>query len=103
VKADALPKWELHKIDFYYWYYATRALRALEGDNWKTWETAVTKVLTENQRGFSKHDQDAKRTSAEDLDEHGSWDPVGAWGTAGGRVYSTAMGALTLQAAWHID
>ncbi|MCG3184555.1 MAG: hypothetical protein ICCCNLDF_02682 [Planctomycetes bacterium] len=103
VKADALPQWELHKIDFYYWYYATRALRAIEGDNWKTWETAVTKVLTENQRGFSKLDQDAKRTRATNLDEHGSWDPVGAWGTAGGRVYSTAMGALTLEAAWHID
>lgn len=103
VKAESLPKWELHKIDFYYWYYATRALRALEDDNWKTWESAVTKVLTENQRGFSKLDQDAKRTSAEDLDEHGSWDPVGAWGIAGGRVYSTAMGALTLHAAWHID
>ncbi|MEW6073958.1 MAG: hypothetical protein AB1726_15360 [Planctomycetota bacterium] len=26
----------------------------------------------------------------------GSWDPVGPWGWAGGRVYSTAMMALSL-------
>jgi hypothetical protein len=28
----------------------------------------------------------------------GSWDPVGVWGEDGGRVYSTAMLALTVQA-----
>ena len=30
--------------------------------------------------------------------EHGSWDSVDAWGEDGGRVYSTAILALTLQA-----
>ena len=29
---------------------------------------------------------------------HGSWDPIGAWGEDGGRVYSTAILTLTLQA-----
>lgn len=28
----------------------------------------------------------------------GSWEPTGQWGTAGGRVYSTAMAALSLEA-----
>ncbi len=28
--------------------------------------------------------------------EKGSWDPIEEWGPAGGRVYSTAMGTLTL-------
>ncbi|RKY14224.1 MAG: hypothetical protein DRP82_04360, partial [Planctomycetota bacterium] len=27
----------------------------------------------------------------------GSWDPVGKWGMVGGRVYSTALNALTLE------
>ena len=30
-------------------------------------------------------------------DEDGSWDAVGKWCAAGGRVYSTAMGALCLE------
>jgi hypothetical protein len=28
---------------------------------------------------------------------YGSWDPVGAWGRDGGRVYSTALCALILE------
>ena len=28
----------------------------------------------------------------------GSWDPIGAWGEDGGRVYSTAILVLTLEA-----
>jgi hypothetical protein len=30
-------------------------------------------------------------------DDDGSWDPVGVWCGKGGRVYSTAMGALCLE------
>ena len=30
--------------------------------------------------------------------ERGSWDPIGVWDYAGGRVYSTAMIALCLEA-----
>jgi hypothetical protein len=29
--------------------------------------------------------------------ENGSWDPIGAWGTAGGRVYATAINCLSLE------
>lgn len=29
---------------------------------------------------------------------YGSWDPIGAWGDEGGRVYSTAILTLTLEA-----
>jgi hypothetical protein len=29
--------------------------------------------------------------------EDGSWDPIDEWGTAGGRVYSTALGAMTFE------
>jgi hypothetical protein len=30
-------------------------------------------------------------------DEKGSWDPVGPWGYAGGRVYSTALMTLCME------
>ena len=33
-----------------------------------------------------------------DRNNFGSWDPVGAWGEDGGRVYSTAILVLTLEA-----
>ena len=33
----------------------------------------------------------------EDGDFSGSWDPVGAWGNVGGRVYSTALMTLCLE------
>ena len=33
----------------------------------------------------------------------GSWDPKGAWGREGGRVYSTAMMALTLEVLFRIE
>ena len=29
--------------------------------------------------------------------EDGSWDPIDEWGPAGGRVYMTALGAMTLE------
>jgi hypothetical protein len=31
-------------------------------------------------------------------DQRGSWDPVGPWAYSGGRAYSTAMMALSLEA-----
>jgi hypothetical protein len=35
--------------------------------------------------------------------EDGSWDPVDPWGEDGGRVYSTAMMTLCLQAYFRYD
>ena len=70
-------------INFYYWYYATHALFQHGGTEWKVWNRTLRKTLAENQRrsGCAK----------------GSWDPLGEWGIVGGRVYSTALAALTLQ------
>ena len=92
-----LPEWKQEKIDYYYWYYASLALYQLGGSAWDQWEKSMVKTLTDNQRGFSEIDRQAGLTSAKLLDEHGSWDPVGAWGTAGGRVYATAINCLTLE------
>ncbi len=89
-----LPTWDHHKIDYYYWYYASLALYQVGADKWKKWEEAMSKTLLNNQRGFRPED---KGTTKDTLDEHGSWDSVDAWHAAGGRVYSTAINCLTME------
>ena len=71
------------KINFYSWYYATYALYQIGGKPWQKWQDELAPTMVKNQRT--------------DGCEHGSWDPIGEWGCAGGRVYSTAMGALILE------
>jgi len=112
-----LPAWEdegnaqhpEHRIDYYYWYYASLALFQVGGSDWEKWHKALfNPVLLKYQRGFHASDVEAfgpkitKVGGDEDagcwmLDEHGSWDPVDAWGSVGGRVYATAINALTLE------
>lgn len=82
-----LPAWEPDRgvTDFYYWYYGTFAMAQMGGEPWEHWRTALRAAATSGQR----RDGDAK----------GSWDPhVDPWGHRGGRVFTTAMLTLTLQA-----
>ena len=74
-------------VDVYAWYYETYALFQVGGRPWKTWNTALKRTLTKSQV--------KKRGCAQ-----GSWDPIGVWGYSGGRVYSTALTALTLEVYW---
>ncbi|MBX3460802.1 MAG: terpene cyclase/mutase family protein [Planctomycetes bacterium] len=97
VERDNLPQWKLEKLDMYYWYYASLALYQVGGSMWDTWRGAVMKVLMDNQRGFHAEDKKAGLTNKDVLAEHGSWDAVDAWSSCGGRVYTTAMGVLTLE------
>lgn len=87
--AAKLPKWDKDgSIDLYYWYYATFAMNQWGDQHWKNWEKAIGTALVPNQR----------RDSADKKDNfYGSWDPADAWGEDGGRVYSTAIGALILE------
>jgi hypothetical protein len=70
-------------IDMYYWYYGSFAMYQMGGSYWKNWRTKMEKAVINSQRqkGCAK----------------GSWDPVGAWGEEGGRVYSTAIMALCME------
>lgn len=97
VEKEYLPQWKHEKIDFYYWYYASLALYQVGGSQWEQWSKAMVRALVDHQRGNHPKDREAGLTNARVLDEYGSWDPVGAWGGAGGRVYATAINCLTLE------
>jgi hypothetical protein len=81
------PSWDgptPGRPDFHFWYYGTYALYQHGGLEWDTWKVALQTSVMEHQR----RDGDAK----------GSWDPqVDRWGATGGRVYSTALLALTME------
>ncbi|HET6202769.1 MAG TPA: hypothetical protein VFI25_08205 [Planctomycetota bacterium] len=81
------PVWDVSSerslVDEAYWYYGTLAMFQMGGEDWKAWNAAMKKAILEHQR--------------RDGDERGSWDPAGAWGKDGGRVYMTAIGALCLE------
>ena len=80
-----LPSWDTAKgsIDMYYWYYGSLAMFQAGGSPWNNWNTAMNKAIVERQ-----HKEGERK---------GSWDPIGAWGEDGGRVYSTALLTLCLE------
>lgn len=84
-----LPVWDEQAgtIDHYYWYYGTYALFQMGGSHWKTWQSKLESAVVKTQH----HDKAKKNL-------YGSWDPACAWGDDGGRVYSTAILTLTLEA-----
>ena len=75
------------RVDMYYWYYGTYAVYQLSDrypSAWRRWERALEDAVLASQR-----------TSPPCFE--GSWDPIGAWGEEGGRVYSTALMVLCLE------
>jgi len=83
------PSWDTgsggagNKLDFVYWFYGTQALIHVGRDAWQGWNTALRGCLPNRQHGTGHL--------------KGSWDPIDAWGYAGGRVYATAINVLTLE------
>ena len=71
------------QMNLYYWYYATLALHQLQGPEWERWNSALKGVLLVRQHT--------------DGELAGSWDTNDVWGGYGGRVYTTAIGALCLE------
>ncbi|MEW4571229.1 hypothetical protein AB1L88_25435 [Tautonia sp. JC769] len=68
----------------YYWYYATLAMYQAGGPAWDRWNPLVRDTLVDLQ-----HREGHKA---------GSWDPDPTrYGTHGGRVYTTALAAMTLE------
>ncbi|HXX92963.1 MAG TPA: hypothetical protein VEN81_04975 [Planctomycetota bacterium] len=83
------PKETPKEIDYHYWFHGAQAVYQFEGpggEGWKRWNHALKKALVPTQK------------TAKDGCASGSWDPsVDRWGFAGGRVYATAINALTLE------
>lgn len=68
---------------FYYWYYASYALFQYGGAPWRAWNPDMTNALLKSQISGGCKD--------------GSWDPIVSYSKRGGRVYTTALGAMTLE------
>ncbi|MBI2931822.1 MAG: terpene cyclase/mutase family protein [Planctomycetes bacterium] len=82
------PAWKDNDIDFYYWYYASLALFQFDGPTgsyWKQWNESMKDALVKN--------QNTQSTGC----KSGSWETVDRWSCEGGRVYCTAINALTLE------
>jgi len=74
----------------YYWYYATLAMFQQGGAGWKKWNATMKRALVPKQRRGGPRDGSRN-------DIAGSWNPAGWADRSGGRVMSTALGALTLE------
>jgi hypothetical protein len=72
------------RANYYYWYYGTLAMHQLGGQHWETWNRALARTLVDTQLTTGNL--------------AGTWAPTDAWGGHGGRVYSTALAALSLEA-----
>lgn len=70
--------------DFYLWYNCTLAMFMAGGETWDRWNNVIRDHLVSLQVHGSGCDR-------------GSWAPDDRWGSPGGRVYSTALGVLSLE------
>src|SRR6185503_12327799 len=86
--AADLPEANLNRIDFNYWYFGTAALFQYDGPDgplWKKWNEPLKNALVPTQK------------TAQDGCANGSWSSLSRWGDQGGRVWATAINALTLE------
>ncbi len=77
-----LPQWDTDKygqIDYYYWFWGTRAMSIFDGPkgkDWKTWANAVQNALLPYKEE--------------------KWSSTDRWGDEGGKPYQFAINILTL-------
>jgi Ca-activated chloride channel homolog len=86
--AADLPEAKGNKIDFNYWHFGTLAMFQYDGPNgpmWTKWNEPMKNALIPVQR------------TGKDGCANGSWEPASRWADEGGRVWSTAINALTLE------
>jgi hypothetical protein len=73
------------RVNLYYWYYATLALHRAQhvtpeaGEAWRRWNDALTRTLLATQN------------------KDGSWPETCIWAGYGGKVFTTALGAMCLE------
>ena len=81
---DAAPSNRNRERNYYSWYYTSLALVQVRGKHWDSWNKATRDYLIRLQEDSGPN--------------AGSWSPDSKWGGTGGRTYTTAAAALTLQA-----
>jgi hypothetical protein len=75
---------EVHRsADFYALYNCTLAMHQAGGAAWEKWNESIRDAVINRQ--------------LRDRCARGSWEPATGWDTAGGRIYTTALGVLTLE------
>jgi hypothetical protein len=91
---EALPKVrdDHGRGDLDYWFFGTAAMRYTGGFYWQQWNEALRRVLLDSQVATS--DVCAGK---------GSWTPGSPLGREHGRVGSTALGALCLEAYYRLE
>jgi hypothetical protein len=92
--ARDIPSWDGPRIDFYAWYYQALALFQVDGPSgplWSKWNKGMVEALVKPQNAPSSGCKS------------GSWEPVDRWSCEGGRVYATAINALTLEVYYRYD
>ncbi|HEX7900271.1 MAG TPA: prenyltransferase/squalene oxidase repeat-containing protein [Planctomycetota bacterium] len=92
--AREVPSLEPSKVDYYAWYYAALALFQFDGPDgalWSKWNKGMVQALVKSQLTTSAGCKD------------GSWEPADRWGCEGGRVYATAINALTLEVFYRYE
>ena len=70
-------------LNLYTWYYSTLAMFQYGGKEWDRWNVPLRDLLISEQVIAGPN--------------AGSWEPRDQWGGYGGRIYSTAFAALTLE------
>jgi hypothetical protein len=73
------------QADYYLWYNCTLAMNAAGGPEWERWNAVIRDLVISRQ-------VDDKGGCA-----RGSWPPDSVRGSAGGRIYTTALAVLTLE------
>jgi len=71
------------KANMYYNYYATQVMLHWEGPEWRKWNEKMREFLVQTQAAKGH--------------ETGSWYFGGPWSDRGGRLYDTALAAMTLE------
>jgi hypothetical protein len=71
------------QADFYGWYYGSLSLLQLQNEAWTKWNQRTRETLIRMQKRGGEDD--------------GCWEGNIQWADRGGRVFSTALGALTLE------
>lgn len=77
------------KANLYYWYYGSLAQMQYRSPGWQAWVKEMERTLVGSQQKTGP--------------QAGSWSPDTKWGGYGGRVYSTALGALCLEVFYRYD